>query len=104
MCRVLTQENGFSVPWVQGYIYITTPFLIKCVLIKVHCNEHHRCLFCRSTGTERRNLLQSILRQEDDNEEDEDEAPDDEVLVSPHKFFSLFYYLKCFGESCRTTF
>lgn len=33
----------------------------------------------RSTGNERRQLLQSILRAEDENEEDEDEAPDDEV-------------------------
>merc|ERR1719412_489512 len=34
----------------------------------------------RSTGSERRQLLQSILRAEDENEEDEDEAPDDEVV------------------------
>merc|ERR1711981_581318 len=34
----------------------------------------------RSTGNERRQLLQSILRAEDENEEDEDEAPDDEVV------------------------
>merc|ERR1719412_448781 len=35
----------------------------------------------RSTGTERRQLLQSILRCEDgEEEEDEDEAPDDEVI------------------------
>ena len=33
----------------------------------------------RSTGSERRQLLTSILRAEDENEEDEDEAPDDEV-------------------------
>ena len=36
-------------------------------------------VFSRSTGTERRQLLQSILRAEDDNDEDEDESPDDEV-------------------------
>ena len=34
----------------------------------------------RSTGTERRQLLQSILRCEDEEQEDEDEAPDDEVI------------------------
>ena len=34
----------------------------------------------RSTGTERRQLLQNILRAEDENEEEEDEAPDDEVI------------------------
>merc|ERR1711881_358684 len=34
----------------------------------------------RSTGNERRQLLQSILRAEDENDEDEDEAPDDEVV------------------------
>ena len=34
----------------------------------------------RSTGSERRQLLQSILRAEDENEEEEDEAPDDEVI------------------------
>ena len=33
----------------------------------------------RSTGNERHQLLQSILRAEEDNEEEEDEAPDDEV-------------------------
>merc|ERR1711997_1122764 len=33
-----------------------------------------------SSGTERRQLLQSILRAEDENDEDEDEAPDDEVV------------------------
>ena len=33
----------------------------------------------RSTGNERRQLLQNILRAEDENEEEEDEAPDDEV-------------------------
>merc|ERR1712066_545928 len=31
----------------------------------------------RSTGNERRQLLQSILRADDENDEDEDEAPDD---------------------------
>merc|ERR1712203_1274730 len=34
----------------------------------------------RSTGSERHQLLQSILRAEEDNEEEEDEAPDDEVV------------------------
>merc|ERR1711997_371455 len=34
----------------------------------------------RSTGNERRQLLQSILRCEDEEQEDEDEAPDDEVI------------------------
>merc|ERR1719328_927606 len=34
----------------------------------------------RSTGNERRQLLQNILRAEDENEEEEDEAPDDEVV------------------------
>merc|ERR1712083_938057 len=34
----------------------------------------------RSTGTERRQLLHSILTREADNDEDEDEAPDDEVV------------------------
>merc|ERR1711994_112433 len=34
----------------------------------------------RSTGSERRQLLQNILRAEDENEEEEDEAPDDEVV------------------------
>merc|ERR1712001_294257 len=34
----------------------------------------------RSTGSERRELLQSILRADDENDEDEDEAPDDEVV------------------------
>ena len=35
----------------------------------------------RSTGNERRQLLQNILRAEDENEEEEDEAPDDEVSI-----------------------
>merc|ERR1719219_80892 len=34
----------------------------------------------RSTGTERRQLLQSILTREAEHEEDENEAPDDEVV------------------------
>merc|ERR1712141_779104 len=34
----------------------------------------------RSTGSERRELLQSILRAEDENDEDENETPDDEVV------------------------
>jgi len=34
----------------------------------------------KSTGNERHQLLQSILRAEEDNEEEEDEAPDDEVV------------------------
>merc|ERR1712038_1133722 len=34
----------------------------------------------RSAGNERRQLLQNILRAEDENEEEEDEAPDDEVV------------------------
>merc|ERR1712024_327972 len=34
----------------------------------------------KSTGNERHQLLQSILRAEDENEEEEDEAPDDEVV------------------------
>merc|ERR1719411_1403756 len=33
-----------------------------------------------STGNERRQLLQSILRAEDENDEDEDEAPDEDVV------------------------
>ena len=39
----------------------------------------HIIIYIRSTGNERRQLLQSILRAEDENDEDEDEAPDDEV-------------------------
>ena len=39
----------------------------------------HIIINIRSTGNERRQLLQSILRAEDENDEDEDEAPDDEV-------------------------
>merc|ERR1711937_139405 len=34
----------------------------------------------KSTGNERHQLLQSILRAEEDNEEEEEEAPDDEVV------------------------
>merc|ERR1712156_362517 len=34
----------------------------------------------KSTGNERHQLLQSILRAEEDNEEEEDEAPDDEAV------------------------
>merc|ERR1719340_225590 len=34
----------------------------------------------RSTGSERQELLQSILREEADDEDEEDEAPDDEVV------------------------
>jgi len=34
----------------------------------------------RSTGTERRELLQSILRADDQDDEEENEAPDDEVV------------------------
>merc|ERR1719295_2015109 len=34
----------------------------------------------KSTGNERHQLLQLILRAEDENEEEEDEAPDDEVV------------------------
>ena len=34
----------------------------------------------RSTGSERRELLQSILRADDQDEEEENEAPDDEVV------------------------
>ena len=34
----------------------------------------------RSTGSERRELLQSILRADDQEDEEENEAPDDEVV------------------------
>merc|ERR1719500_1577463 len=34
----------------------------------------------RSTGTERRELLQSILREEKDDDDEENEVPDDEVV------------------------
>merc|ERR1711963_240314 len=34
----------------------------------------------RSTGMERRELLQNILRAEDQDEDEEDEAPDDETI------------------------
>ena len=43
-------------------------------------------LYIRSTGNERRQLLQSILRADDENDEDEDEAPDDEVKISKDKY------------------
>ena len=42
----------------------------------------HIIIYIRSTGNERRQLLQSILRADDENDEDEDEAPDDEVKIS----------------------
>ena len=45
----------------------------------------HVIIYIRSTGNERRQLLQSILRAEDENDEDEDEAPDDEVKISKDK-------------------
>ena len=47
---------------------------------------------CRSTGTERRQLLQSILRAEDENDEDEDEAPDDEAS----NYQDIFTYTQLF--------
>merc|ERR1719412_2107426 len=34
----------------------------------------------RSTGSERHELLQSILREEDEDEEEENEVPDDEII------------------------
>merc|ERR1711971_478493 len=34
----------------------------------------------RSTGSERRELLQSILRADDEDEEDENEVPDDDII------------------------
>ena len=34
----------------------------------------------RSTGSERQELLQSILREEADDEDEENEVPDDEVV------------------------
>ena len=46
----------------------------------------HIIISIRSTGNERRQLLQSILRAEDENDEDEDEAPDDEVKISKDKY------------------
>ena len=46
---------------------------------EIHNTAFHFSKKNRSTGNERHQLLQSILRAEEDNEEEEDEAPDDEV-------------------------
>ena len=60
----------------------------------------HIIINIRSTGNERRQLLQSILRAEDENDEDEDEAPDDEVkylrinIINPANEFLTWGYLK----------
>ena len=69
-------------------------------------------IYIRSTGNERRQLLQSILRAEDENDEDEDEAPDDEVkylrinIMNQRKFLTWgylkkvnIYYLSIGGQS-----
>ena len=73
----------------------------------------HIIIYIRSTGNERRQLLQSILRAEDENDEDEDEAPDDEVkylrinIINQRTIFNVgviskkvnIYYLSIGGQS-----
>ena len=73
----------------------------------------HIIIYIRSTGNERRQLLQSILRAEDENDEDEDEAPDDEVkylrihIINQRTIFEVggiskkvnIYYLSIGGQS-----
>ena len=73
----------------------------------------HIIIYIRSTGNERRQLLQSILRAEDENDEDEDEAPDDEVkylrinIINQRTIFNVggiskkvnIHYLSIGGQS-----
>ena len=74
----------------------------------------HIIIYIRSTGNERRQLLQSILRADDENDEDEDEAPDDEVkylrinIINQRTLFLTWgvsqkkvniYYLSIGGQS-----
>ena len=63
----------------MGSIVISCPKFFMCLYYAI-------IIYIRSTGNERRQLLQSILRADDENDEDEDEAPDDEVKISKDKY------------------
>ena len=48
----------------------------------------------RSTGSERQELLQSLLRAEESDDEEENEVPDDEVINQMiGRLFFIFYHL-----------
>ena len=55
----------------------------------------------RSTGSERQELLQSLLRAEESDDEEENEVPDDEVINQMIARLEVWSYFISFDtESC----